>query len=132
MSFGNSPSTVRQFRRVSPSAENGTSAKQSPPPDSENLPPQASGSNATPTETKEALLGRRAYSKAIGLACQEILNNTADQTRRETISRLAEGFSDLEQEDPEGMYHIIKLVIEKIILLIGTSHNRDHFRVNHE
>ena len=117
MSFGNSPSTVRQFRRVSPSAENGPalSKQQQLSTDSENTPPLPMTETNTPaTDTKEAVLGRRVYSKAIGLACQEILNNTADQSKRETISRLAECFSDLEQDDSEGLYHIVKSVVEKM------------------
>ncbi|KKY23701.1 putative mst3-like protein kinase [Phaeomoniella chlamydospora] len=102
MSFGNSPSTVRQFRRVSPSAaENNMSmSKQPNDTNAENMPPRNSAQEINPLpETKESILGRRAYS---------------DDNKREAISRLAECFSDLEQEDPEGMYHIVKLMVEKM------------------
>lgn len=105
ISFGNSPSTVRQFRRVSPTAENPARDAKSMDADIENLPPPSH--STTPVESKESFLGRRAYSKAIGLTCQEILNDTADQERREAISRVAEAFSDLEAVDPEGLYHIL-------------------------
>ena len=116
MSFGNSPSTVRQFRRVSPSAENAPiTSKLKHEADAENMPPPAAPqSNAPPAETKESVLGKRAYAKAIGISCQEILNTTADQGKRETMARLAECFSDLEQEDPEGIYHVVQLMIEKL------------------
>ncbi len=66
------------------------------------------------TVTKEALLGKRAYNKSIGISCQEILDNTGDQEKREAISRLAEAWSDLEMKDPEGLYHILKLSVERL------------------
>lgn len=135
MSFGNSPSTVRQFRRVSPNSEkenpiesikaenqNPTTttttaatdtwdAAQMPPP-----PPPGFSSTASAivAESKELALGKRMYSKAIGISCQEVLNTTANQEKREAVARLAEAFSDLEQIDPEGMYHIMKSVLERM------------------
>ena len=128
MSFGNSPSTVRQFRRVSPNTENQDTQESPSKPrlagnmssDTENIPPphvldySSTGTTITPTESKESYLGRRAYSKAIGLSCQEVLNNTGDQEKREAVSRLAEAFSDLEAVDPEGVYHILKATVEKM------------------
>ena len=129
MSFGNSPSTVRQFRRVSPNAENNNPLEGSPskprPASShksniENMPPpspdtfSSTATTITPTESKESYLGRRAYNKAIGISCQDVLNNTADGEKREAVSRLAEAFSDLEHVDPEGLYHIIRSTMEKI------------------
>ena len=129
MSFGNSPSTVRQFRRVSPNSEKSNSHA-SPSKarlvtdatfsDTENVPPasirsySSTAATMTSTESKESYLGKRAYSKAIGLSCQEVLNNTGDQEKREAVSRLAEAFSDLEAVDPEGVYHILKITLEKM------------------
>lgn len=110
LSFGNSPSTVRQFRRVSDKGAGG-------PSDSQKTLVEANENMAPPSEpapTKEAILGRRAYNKVIGSSCQEILANTGDQEKRETISRLAEAWSDLEMVDPEGLCHILKLSIEKL------------------
>lgn len=128
MSFGNSPSTVRQFRRVSPNAENQSflesptksQSRQDMSMDMENMKPSSSGSfsstatTITPTESKESFLGRRAYSKAIGISCQDVLNDTADQDKREAVARLAEAFSDLEAVDPEGIYHVLKGMMEKM------------------
>lgn len=170
MSFGNSPSTVRQFRRVSGTAienERADQAKTSTPcllsspklrdaaqptssANTENIPPPPSptknagrvsdGSNSTSLQlnpntnttrssnsqpppslpsppfssSKEATLGQLLYSSAIGICCQEVLNTTADATKREALSRLAEAFSDLEMMDPEGLYHILKGVVEKM------------------
>ncbi|KAL4956490.1 hypothetical protein BDW69DRAFT_192346 [Aspergillus filifer] len=112
LTFGNSPSTVRQFRRVSDKAQ--TQAEDSFSSFQivdENASPK---SIYTETSSKEAQLGRRAYSKAVGHACQEVLGTTADQEKREAISRLAEAFSDLEMVDPEGLYHILKSTNEKL------------------
>ncbi|KAL4791573.1 hypothetical protein BDV19DRAFT_381438 [Aspergillus venezuelensis] len=112
LTFGNSPSTVRQFRRVSDKAqaqaEDSFSSYQIA---DENASPKSIYSE---TSSKEAQLGRRAYSKAVGHACQEVLGTTADQEKREAISRLAEAFSDLEMVDPEGLYHILKSTNEKL------------------
>ncbi|KAL1999747.1 hypothetical protein VTN02DRAFT_4079 [Thermoascus thermophilus] len=113
LSFGNSPSTMRQFRRVPDKlpAESGHHHHAFPVQD-ENPSPKTLSSPAN--NSKEAELGRRAYSKAVGLSCQEVLADTGDQEKREAISRLAEAWSDLEMIDPEGLYHIVKLMNEKL------------------
>ncbi|KAL3476436.1 hypothetical protein BJX99DRAFT_246802 [Aspergillus californicus] len=113
LTFGNSPSTVRQFRRVSDKA----AVPDSYPPQQnlgmdENTSPKSVYSD---THSKEAQLGRRAYSKAVGHACQEVLGTTGDQEKREAISRLAEAWSDLEMADPEGLYHILRATNEKLM-----------------
>ncbi|KAI9374625.1 hypothetical protein BJX61DRAFT_532259 [Aspergillus egyptiacus] len=113
LTFGNSPSTVRQFRRVSDKVPNGSpySPRQAAVVD-ENASPKSFYSEPT---SKEAQLGRRAYSKAVGHACQEVLGTTGDQEKREAISRLAEAWSDLEMIDPEGLYHILKATNERLL-----------------
>ncbi|KAE8375398.1 Pkinase-domain-containing protein [Aspergillus bertholletiae] len=112
LTFGNSPSTVRQFRRVSDKipSENSYSSQYSFGPDENNSPKTL----FSEPNSKEAQLGRRAYSKAVGLSCQEVLGTTGDQEKREAISRLAEAWSDLEMVDPEGLYHILKIMNEKL------------------
>lgn len=106
-SFGNSPSTVRQFRRVSDRSPvispNSSIAERD-----ENQHPTAE------TVTKEALLGRRAYSKAIDQAFQETYAQTANASKREAISRVALAWDTLDRDDPEGEYHLLKLIIEKV------------------
>ncbi|OJJ06103.1 hypothetical protein ASPVEDRAFT_312021 [Aspergillus versicolor CBS 583.65] len=110
LTFGNSPSTVRQFRRVSDKAPAEDSFSSYQLAGDENSPK----SIYSESNSKEAQLGRRAYSKAVGHACQEVLGTTADQEKREAISRLAEAWSDLEMADPEGLYHILKATNEKL------------------
>ncbi|KAM5465986.1 hypothetical protein MauCBS54593_006234 [Microsporum audouinii] len=111
MTFGNSPSTVRQFRRVSDRQSSLGSNAGFVPGMSENSVPKTLFSEPN---SKEAILGRRMYNSGVGLTCQEVLANTCDQEKREAISRLAEAFSDLEMIDPEGLYHIVKSSFEKL------------------
>ncbi|EZF73566.1 STE/STE20/YSK protein kinase [Trichophyton soudanense CBS 452.61] len=111
MTFGNSPSTVRQFRRVSDRQNSLDGNSGYVPGMNENSMPKTLFNEPN---TKEAILGRRMYNSGIGLTCQEVLANTSDQEKREAISRLAEAFSDLEMIDPEGLYHIVKSSFEKL------------------
>lgn len=139
MSFGNSPSTIRQFRRVSPSADvenedplQAWSVKSSQSND-DMLPPTpmsldqgsaifnpsplsrfSSQASTIAGESKEASLGKALYSQAVGIACQDVLNETGDQGRREAVSRVAEALSDLEAVDPEGLYHIMNSIVQKM------------------
>lgn len=107
MSFGNSASTVRLFRRVSDrspdGSPNGTVAERD-----ENCEVQPE------TVTKEALLGRRACSKVIDEAFQKVYAQTGNQVKREAISRVANAWTALDNEDPEGEYHLLKLIMEKL------------------
>lgn len=106
-SFGNLASTTRQFRRVSDK-----SLERSPPPSisgaDENRP------SVVEPATKEGLVGRRAYTKAIEVAFQETFAQTANQRKRRALSQLAEAWSVLDQEDPEGECTLLKLIIEKV------------------
>lgn len=107
MSFGNSASTIRQFRRVSDQSPR-TSPNSLIVERDENEPPLAE------TVTKEALIGRRAYGKAIDQAFQEIYSQTANQAKREALSKVAHAWNALDQDDPEGEYHLMKLILSKI------------------
>lgn len=75
---------------------------------------QPSISSSTSDSSKEAILGRRLYNKAIGISCQEVLDNTADDSRREAVAKLAESFSDLESVDPEGVYAIMSAIFTRV------------------
>ncbi|KAI9042018.1 STE20 family serine/threonine-protein kinase [Aspergillus affinis] len=113
LTFGNSPSAARQFRRVSEKMPGDSPyATSCPIASDENFSPKYVQS--PDTNSKETQLGRRAYSKAVGIACQEVLGTTGDQEKREAISRLAEAWSDLEMVDPEGLYHILRATNERL------------------
>lgn len=105
--FGNSGSTVRQFRRFSANslgvAPNVCKAVR----DEKQFP-------VAETESKEAILGRRAYTKAVDQALQETYAQTGNQSKRELISGLALAWDILDKEDPVGEYHLLKLIIDKI------------------
>ncbi|KAJ6107249.1 hypothetical protein N7523_008572 [Penicillium sp. IBT 18751x] len=120
LSYGNSPSTVRQFRRVSDKVSSET--PKVPPGFDENSSPKVISGESS---SKEAQLGRRAYSRAVGLSCQEVLSTTGDGEKREAISRLAEAWSDLEMVDPEGLYHIIRTMNEKLQAYVIDSDSSD-------
>ena len=107
MSFGNGGSTVRQFRRVSDNSPDATPDTSVAERD-ENRPPMVE------TVTKEALLGRRVYTKVVDQAFQEIYAQTGNQVKREAISRAAQAWNDLDMDDPEGEFHLLRLIVEKV------------------
>ncbi|KAI4135258.1 MAG: hypothetical protein LQ347_000829 [Umbilicaria vellea] len=106
-SFGNSGSTVRLFRRVS---ENSPSVT----PDASVVGRDENQSPLAESVTKEALLGRRAYTKVIDQAFQETYAHTGSQIKREALSRVADAWNALDIADPEGEYLLLKLVVAKI------------------
>ena len=107
LSFGNVGSTVRQFRRVSNNSSNGSPGTMMAIRD-EN-PPFSNGN-----VTKESLVGKQAYEKVIDKAIQEIYAQTGHQEKREALSRVADAWGALNSADPEGEYHLLRLIIEKI------------------
>ena len=105
--FGNSGSTVRQFRRFSGNSS-GVAPNKSIVVKDENEHPIAE------TVTKEALIGQRAYTKVVDQALQEVYAQTGNQSKREVISGLAFAWDLLDKEDPVGEYHLLKLIIDKV------------------
>ncbi|KAK3707364.1 hypothetical protein LTR37_012208 [Vermiconidia calcicola] len=132
MSFGNGTSTVRQFKRVS----SGGNHKPTSPPqpqeqraspqdsvvfdsDAENKPPPLPSREipAVPTpatNTKESLLGHRAYTKALDPAFQECHAATADRQKREALANVAEAWAKLDELDPEGELLLLKGIVDRI------------------
>ena len=106
-SFGNSPSTVKQFQRIPSDPHDAFN-------DGSDLSNNENQKAMPDIVSKEALLGRRAYSKAIDHAFQETYAQTANQTKREAISCAAQAWERLNKKDPEGEYHLLKLLMEKI------------------
>ncbi|KAJ4249440.1 hypothetical protein NW762_012295 [Fusarium torreyae] len=116
MSFGNSGSTMRLFRRVpSDSSTNGQSGRPTSPDDvfcDENLPPPI----ATPVEPygKEAVLGRRLYNKAVEPSLAELHAQTSAMQKREALAKLSDAFAALDAVDPEGAYHLITSMVSSM------------------
>lgn len=117
MSFGNSGSGMRLFRRVpSDGSTTGQIGGLSTSPDStyfdENRPPQA----VTPAEasSKEALLGRRLYNKALDPTLTELHAQTSAMAKREALGKLSDAFSLLDAVDPEGAYHLVQNLVSNM------------------
>ena len=115
VSFGNSASTARQFRRVSDSSPD-VSPDSSMAERKENYPP------LDETTSKEALLGRRAYAKIIDQSFQELHAQTGNQAKRKVIAKAAQAWHALDVGDPEGEYHLIRLIVERVQRFVDPTH----------
>lgn len=141
MSFGNSPSTVRHFKRVS-SGERRAALQSNPPsnpannpgfqpnpeartfrpsPPNSNHPLDVNNENTPPaTEyppmqvTKDALYGRRAYSKVLDGVFQEAYADTALPHQREAIGRLGQAWQQLDEVDPQGEFMLLKMMVDRL------------------
>ncbi|KAK4204305.1 kinase-like domain-containing protein [Triangularia verruculosa] len=122
MSFGNSGSTMRLFRRVpSDTSTNPSNYGGSSPSDSfvydnsENQPP-TSWSYQAPVEphSKEAFLGRRLYNKALEPCLDELHAQTAGPAKREALARLSDALAHLDAVDPEGSYHLLRSIMTTV------------------
>ncbi len=118
MSFGNSGSTMRLFRRV-PSDGSSSGQANSPEPlfsdaapvTNENRPPPlASQSSHTPVEhvSKEATLGHRLFTKVVDPTLLELHAQTSTLQKREALAKLTDAFALLDAVDPEGAYHLMR------------------------
>jgi serine/threonine-protein kinase 24/25/MST4 len=140
LSFGNSPSTVRHFKRV-PSGERRAALRSNPPSDSNNAnnlgfqpnpeartfrpsPPNSNhpldvnNENAPPgppvVVTKDALYGRRAYSKVLDSVFQEAYADTASPHQREAIARVGQAWQQLDEVDPQGEFMLLKAMVDRL------------------
>lgn len=110
LSFGNTGSTVRLFRRVSDS--HSTHLKDDVTSLSASREEQ--GSPSTSLGCKESVLGRQIFSQAIDPSLKEIYAQTCSHAKREKLVQLADAWGALDAIDPEGEYQILKLILEKI------------------
>jgi len=113
MSFGNTGSTMRLFRRVPSDSSTTSQFGLSESPDgttNENRPPIAS-SVSSEVSSKEAVLGRRLYTKAIDPSLAELLAQTSTPQKREALAKLSDAFALLDSVDPEGAYHLMKNLV---------------------
>jgi serine/threonine-protein kinase 24/25/MST4 len=111
ISFGNTGSTVRLFRRVSDNSTTAQISSDVSPPSTtrdENRPPMAE------TTSKEAILGRRVFNKIFDPSFQELHAQTSNQAKRDALSRLADAWSALDAIDPEGEYQLLRLMMDRV------------------
>ncbi|KAK4184299.1 kinase-like domain-containing protein [Podospora australis] len=118
MSFGNSGSTMRLFRRVPSDTSTNPSNFGSSPDTSftydENRPPTASYQLPVEPHSKEAFLGRRLYNKALEPCLDELHAQTAGPAKREALARLSDALAHLDAVDPEGTYHFLRSIVSTV------------------
>ncbi|ORY71135.1 kinase-like domain-containing protein [Pseudomassariella vexata] len=111
MSFGNAGSSQRLFRRVpSDSSSSGqVTWDASDAPANENRQPYFVEANS-----KESILGRRLYSKAVEPTLAELHAQTSAHAKREALAKLSDAFAALDAVDPEGAYHLMQNLVASI------------------
>lgn len=143
LTFGNSPSTVRHFKRVSSGerraalrsnpTNNGVPRNQHgfqpnpeartfrPSPPNSNHPLDFNNENEPPTAdhppipvTKDALYGRRAYAKVLDSVFQEAHADTASAHQRDAIGRVAQAWQHLDEVDPQGEFMLLKAMVDRL------------------
>ncbi|KAF4338555.1 STE STE20 YSK kinase [Fusarium beomiforme] len=116
MSFGNSGSTMRLFRRVPSDGSNGSQGNRPASPDDVFCDENLSRPITTPVEPygKEAVLGRRLYNKAVEPSLAELHAQTSAMQKREALAKLSDAFAALDAVDPEGAYHLMTSMISSI------------------
>lgn len=118
MSFGNSGSTMRLFRRVpsdsSTTGQLGAGATPADPKSNENRPPPAFHTTPVEATSKEASLGRRLYNRVLEPSLDELHAQTAGSAKREALAKLCDAFAILDSVDPEGAYHLLRNVVSAV------------------
>lgn len=64
--------------------------------------------NAVDATSKEAVLGRRLYSKAVEPTLAELHAQTSNMAKREALGKLSDALAQLDSVDPEGAYHLLR------------------------
>jgi serine/threonine-protein kinase 24/25/MST4 len=138
LDFGNSPSTVRHFKRVSsderraalrsnpPAAQSNQSFQPNPEartfrpsPPTSNHPLDTNNENEPPASehmpiTKDALYGRRAYSKVLDSVFQEAHSDAGSLHQRDAIGRVAQAWQHLDEVDPHGEFMLLKSMVDRL------------------
>jgi serine/threonine-protein kinase 24/25/MST4 len=79
----------------------------------ENTTPEEKQYAPTPI-TKDALYGRRAYSKVIDTVFQEAYANSGSQDQREAIGGVSQAWAHLDQVDPQGEFLLLKAMVDRL------------------
>ncbi|KAL8373445.1 hypothetical protein RB599_000595 [Gaeumannomyces hyphopodioides] len=110
LSFGNSGSTMRLFRRVPSDGSIPDIATDSINGGSnENRPPSMASGPVEPN-TKEGVLGRRLYNKVMEPTMAELHAQTSTLQKRSALANLADALSYLDAVDPDGMLHFLRSI----------------------
>lgn len=137
LNFGNSPSTVRHFKRVSSGERRAALASNPlnpnsfhpnpnartfrPSPTSPGFPVDSNDENEPPAAvqqpvpiTKDVLYARRAYSKVMDSVFQEAYANSASPIQREALGGVHQAWAHLDQVDPQGEFLLLKSMIDRL------------------
>ncbi|KAI1651668.1 Pkinase-domain-containing protein [Daldinia loculata] len=106
MSFGNSGSSQRLFRRVP--SDTSTSGQVASSDSIHILSDENKRPGAVEATSKEAVLGRRLYSKAVEPTLAELHAQTSSMAKREALGKLSDALALLDSVDPEGAYHLLR------------------------
>ncbi|KAI1079381.1 Pkinase-domain-containing protein [Whalleya microplaca] len=106
MSFGNSGSSQRLFRRVP--SDSSTSGQVASFDSTRTTADENKHPNAVEATSKEAVIGRRLYSKAIEPTLAELHAQTSNMVKREALGKLSDALAALDSVDPEGAYHLLR------------------------
>lgn len=107
MTFGNAGSSQRLFRRVP--SDSSTSGQLSPTSAGfEVVGDENHRPNTVEANSKEAMLGRRLYAKALDPTLAELHAQTSSLAKREALAKLADAFAVLNSVDPEGAFHMLR------------------------
>jgi serine/threonine-protein kinase 24/25/MST4 len=63
---------------------------------------------------KEAVLGRRLYTKAVEPSLAELHAQTSAMQKREALAKLSDAFAALDAVDPEGAYHLMTSMVSSM------------------
>jgi serine/threonine-protein kinase 24/25/MST4 len=64
--------------------------------------------------TKDALYGRRAYSKVLDSVFQEAYADSASPHQREALGRVHQAWAELDQMDPQGEFLLLKSMVDRL------------------
>lgn len=112
MSFGNSGSSQRLFRRVP--SDSSTSGSISWPDSDDVFADENTKPNTADASSKEAVMGRRLYTKAVEPSLAELHAQTSSMAKREALARFSDAFASLNDVDPEGAYHMMQSLISSV------------------
>lgn len=115
MSFGNTGSTQRLFRRVASDGSDSSHPSASSRSDGSNAENRDPESKATrDLSSKEAILGHRLYTKSVEPTLAELHAQTSALQKREALAKLSDAFALLDSVDPEGSYHLMQSLISTV------------------
>lgn len=118
MSFGNSGSSVRLFRRVPSDGSNPDQSSRPRSPEDVFCDENDLAPAAIPVEPcgKEAILGRRLHNRIIEPTLAELHAQTSAMAKREALAKVTDAFASLNAVDPEGAYHLMANLMSRVSL----------------